>query len=101
MSITINNQLSFIDSFKFLSSSLDSLVKNLKKNDLKYQSQEFDNNLLDLVKQKRLYPFEYMSDFEKSKEGLPSKKKFYNSLTDRKICYKENEMFLMVGINLK
>ena len=29
-SFTINNKLSFIDSFQFLSSSLDSLVKNLK-----------------------------------------------------------------------
>ena len=29
-SFTINNKFSFIDSFQFLSSSLDSLVKNLK-----------------------------------------------------------------------
>ena len=35
MSFTINNKLSFIDSFQFLSSSLDSLVKNLSKNDFK------------------------------------------------------------------
>ena len=33
MSFTINNKLSFIDSFQFLSSSLDSLVKNLNKDD--------------------------------------------------------------------
>ena len=31
MSFSINNKLSFIDSFQFLSSSLDSLVKNLGK----------------------------------------------------------------------
>ena len=31
MSFSINNKLSFIDSFKFLSSSLDSTVKNLTK----------------------------------------------------------------------
>ena len=31
MSFTINNKLSFIDTFQFLSSSLDSLVKNLNK----------------------------------------------------------------------
>ena len=35
MSFTINNKLSFIDSFLFLSSSLDSLVKNLSKDILK------------------------------------------------------------------
>ena len=33
MSFTINNKLSFIDSFSFLSSSLDILVKNLNKDE--------------------------------------------------------------------
>ena len=45
MSFTINNKLSFIDSFQFLSSSLDSLGKNLSKDDFKYFSEEFDNNI--------------------------------------------------------
>ena len=49
MSFTINNKLSLIDSFQFLSSSLDDLIKNLGKDDYKYLSQEFDNNVLDLV----------------------------------------------------
>ena len=52
MSFTIGNKLTFIDSFQFLSSSLDSLVKNLNTDDFKYLSHEFDNNVLDLVKQK-------------------------------------------------
>ena len=38
------------DSFQFLSSSLASLVKNFRKDDFKYLSQEFDNNTLDFVK---------------------------------------------------
>ena len=45
MSFSINNKLNFIDSFQFLSSSLDSLVKNLNKGYFKYLSQEFDNNV--------------------------------------------------------
>ena len=36
ISFTINNKLSFIDNFKFLSSSLDSLVKDLNKDGFKY-----------------------------------------------------------------
>ena len=83
MSFSFNNKLSFIDSFQFLSSSLDSLVKKLDKYNLKYLSQGFDNNVLYLVKQKGFYPYEYMSDFGKFKEQLPSKEKFYNSLTGR------------------
>ena len=55
MSFTIYNKLSFIDSFQFLSSSLDSLVKYSSKDDFKYWSQEFNNNVLDLVKQKGIY----------------------------------------------
>ena len=55
MSFTINNKLSFIDSFQFLIFSLDSLVKNLSKDDLKYLNQEFDKTKLDLVKQRRFY----------------------------------------------
>ena len=90
MSFSINNNLSFIDSFQFLSSSLDSLVKNLNNDDFKYLSQEFDNSVLDLVKQKGFYPYRYMNDFEKFKEKLPSKEKFYSSLTGKKINDKEH-----------
>ena len=36
MSFTINNKLSFINGFQFLSHSLDCLVKNLGKDDSKY-----------------------------------------------------------------
>ena len=56
MSFDIINKLRFIDSFQFLGSSLDSLVKNLNKDDFKYLILEFDNNVLDLVKQKRILP---------------------------------------------
>ena len=75
MSFTINNKLSFIDSFQFLSSSLDSLVQNLNKDDFKYLSQELNNNVLDLVKQIGFYPYEYMNNFETFNEELPCKEK--------------------------
>ena len=45
------------------------------KNDFKYLSQEFDNKVWDLVKQRRFYRYEYMSDFEKIKEEFSSKEK--------------------------
>ena len=89
MSFTVNNKFSFIDSSQFLSSSLDSLVKSLGKDDFTYLSQEFNTNILDLVKHKGFYPYEYMSNLEKFKEKLPSKDKFYSSLTNRKISDKE------------
>ena len=39
ISFTTNKKLRFIDSFQFLSSTLDSLVKNLSKDDFSYLSQ--------------------------------------------------------------
>ena len=84
MSFSVNNKLVFIDSFRFLSSSLGNLVKNLGNGDFKYLSQEFESNTLDLVKKKGLYTYEYMSGFEKLEEKLTSKEKFYSSLTGNK-----------------
>ena len=68
MRFTISEKLVFIDCFQFLSCSLDSLVKYLNIDDFKCLSQEFDNNVLDLVNQKGFYSYEYMTDFEKFKE---------------------------------
>ena len=54
MTSSINNEWSF----QFPISSLDNLVKHLNKANFKYLSQEFDNNVLDLVKQKGINPYE-------------------------------------------
>ena len=101
MSFSINSKLFFIDSFQFLSSSLDNLIKTLYKDDFKYLSQKFDNNVLDLVNQKGFYPYQYMSDFEKFKEKFLSKERFSSSLIGKKLIAKNINMFLMFGTNLK
>ena len=96
MTFSINNKLSFIDNSQFLSSSWDSLIKSLNKDDLKYLSQKFDNNIFDLVKQKGFYPYEYVSDFGKFQEELVSKENLFSSLTDKKASDKEYEHVLKV-----
>ena len=63
MAFTVNNNLVFVESVQFMNSSLDSLVKNLSDNGFKYLCQEFSNDLLKLVKQKGVYPYEYMDSF--------------------------------------
>ena len=55
MSFNINSKLSFIDSFYFLSTPWDSLVKILNKDDFKYLSQKLGINVLNLAKQKEFY----------------------------------------------
>ena len=88
MSFAINKKLIFIDSFQFLNSSSDSLVKTL--------TLEFEANVLDLVKEKVFFSCGYISNFEKFKEEFPSKEKFYSSLIGRKISDKEYEHVLNV-----
>ena len=52
LKFTINNKLSFIGRFQFLNFLLGRLVKKLSKDDFKYLNQEFNNDVLDLVKKK-------------------------------------------------
>ena len=52
----------FIDSMQFMNSSLDKLVKNLSDEDFKYLV-EFGSENLELLKQKDVYPYEYMNSF--------------------------------------
>ena len=59
-------------------------------------SQESDNNILDLVEQKWVYFYEYMTDFEKFQEELPGKGKSHSLLTDRKIVDKKFEHVINV-----
>ena len=61
MAFTINKNLVFTDSMKFMNSGLDSSVKNLSDNDFKYLSEEFSGEFLELVNEKGVYPCEYMN----------------------------------------
>ena len=45
---------------QFMNSSLNKLVKNLSGNDFKYLTQEFSGDLLELAKQKGVYPYKYV-----------------------------------------
>ena len=83
MSFNINNKLIFTDSFQLLGSSWDTLVKNLGKDYFKYLSQEFDSNVLDLIKKKGFLPSGYMSGFVKFKDELPGKEKYFSLLTGK------------------
>ena len=103
MAFTINRNLVFIDSMQFMNSSLDSLVKNLIREDFKYLSEKFSGviatrshrrrgKFLELVKEKGVYPYEYMDSFKKFSENkLPERCKFFSSLKDECIGEKDYE----------
>ena len=77
-------ELRFIDSFKFMSSSLDSLVNNLARGGVKFFGfEEYNENQYKLLIQKGIYPYEYMADWDKFKETkLPPRETFYSKLNE-------------------
>ena len=82
----LGKHLKFIDSFQFMNSSLDKLVNNLPKEDLKYSSEEFTGKELCLMSQKGVYPSDYMDRFEKfNQTELPTKGQLYSILNDQHI----------------
>ena len=90
MAFTVNKNLVFIDSMQFMNSGLDSLVKNLPDDDFRYFSEEFSSELLELIKEKGMYPYEYIDSFKKfSEDKLPDKS--FSSLKDECISEKDYE----------
>ena len=81
MAFMLGNHLTFIDSFQFMSSSLNKLVSNLPKDDLIYTFKAFKERRLDLMSQKGVYPYDFMDSFEKfNQRELPNKDQFYSIL---------------------
>ena len=92
MAFMLGNHLTFIDSFQFMSSSLDKLVSNLPKDDLIYASKVFKGKRLNLMFQKGVYPYDFMDSFEKfNQTELPTKDQFYSILNDQHITDDEDD----------
>ena len=86
MALMLGNHLTFIDSFQFMSSSLDKLVSNLPSEALKYTNKQFKGGKFELMTRKGVYPYDYMDSFEKfNKTELPTKEEFYSILSDEHI----------------
>ena len=86
MAFMLGNHLTFIDSFQFMSSSLDKLVSNLPAEALKYTNKKFKGKKFELMTRKGVYPYDYMDSFEKfNKTELPTKEEFYSILNNEHI----------------
>ena len=86
MAFMLGKQLVFLDSFQFMASSLERLVDNLPGDVFEYTSQVFQNDQLELMKKKGVYPYDFMDSWKKfSDKQLPEKDEFYSLLTDENI----------------
>jgi len=91
------NNIRFIDSFNFMAESLENLTNNLKTeyniiedyyyvdySNFKYTFEEFKINT-PLICKKGIYPYDYIDNIDKFKEGLPAIEQFYNKLKNENI----------------
>ena len=84
--IAVKQQLRFIDSYKFMPSSLDQLVENLDKNCCVNTGKFYKGKQLSLLMRKGVYPYEYASSCARfDDKQLPPKEAFYSKLTDKDI----------------
>ena len=75
-------ELRFIDSFKFMSSSLDSLTKNLVRGGKKlFGFEDYSELQYGLLTRKGVYPYEYVNSWDRFNETkLPPIDPFYSNL---------------------
>lgn len=80
-------KLRFIDSFRFLASSLDSLSIEIPNNEkIITRSLCKNEDQFKLITKKGCFPYEYLDDWEKFNETeLPSKEKFFSQLNNEHI----------------
>ena len=89
-------ELRFIDSFKFLQTSLANLVANLQPGDFHNTKEVFKENV-DLLTRKGVYPYDYVSSLKKLNETqLPPKEAFYSYLNDEHITDEDYQHALKV-----
>lgn len=85
----------FIDTFRFMASSLATLASNLVTSNFgkfKETGKIFTSEDLPLVTRKGVYPYEYTDSWEKLEEtSLPSKEHFYTTLGETNITEEDYE----------
>ena len=89
-------EIRFIDSFKFLQTSLANLVSNLQPQDFINTRDIFKENT-DLLTRKGVFPYDYVSSLKKLDEKqLPPKEEFYSKLNDEHISDEDYQHALNV-----
>ena len=80
--INVKRELRFIDSLKFMASSLDKLASNLKIDQFVNLKKYYSGNQLSLLLRKGVYPYDYVDCLKKLDEtSLSPKEEFYSKLT--------------------
>lgn len=84
-------ELRFLDSFRFMADSLDSLANNLSERDFITVRSQFPNDRdFKLMNRKGVFPYEYVTSFDVLKETqLPSIDTFFSTLNNKECSIEE------------
>ena len=83
-------EIRFLDSLKFTLKNLDGLVKGLSSDQFKHLERGIGTD--ELLKKKGVFPYEFMSGFDKlAVNELPPEKDFYSKLNDEHISDEQYE----------
>ena len=88
-----NIQLRFIDSCRFMASSLNKLASNLDDDQCKHLKEFYkEEEVFRLMRRKGIYPYEYMDSWKKFEgTSLPQKDAFYSRLNRKGISDQDHE----------
>ena len=90
--VSVKREIRFIDSFKFMASSLDRLVANLDESALQCVKKFFHGQAVDLVRRKGVYPYDYVDSITKlSETKLTPQEQFYSELNHSSISDEDHE----------
>lgn len=81
-------KLRFFDTFRCMASSLGNLAANLPDDGFRHLSMHVSSELLPpLLKQKWIFPYEYVTSWDKLEDSaLPPRKAYHSSLTKTMVC---------------
>lgn len=86
MAFMLGEHLVFLDSFQFMSSSLDKLAGSLQKKAFNYTSKQLKNDEFDLLMEKGVHPYDYMDSFSKfERTEIQNYEDSYSILNDENI----------------
>ena len=90
--VIVKREIRFIDSFKFMASSLDKLTANLDEASFQCVNRFFHGQSVDLVRRKGVYPYDYVDSIKKlSETKLTPQEQFYSEINYSSISDEDHE----------
>ena len=99
--VNVKGELRFVDSLRFMASSLDKLSSNLKINQIVNLKKYYRGNQLSLLLRKGVYPYDYVYCLKKlDEQAFLKKNNFILNSRVKVLQMKTTNMLIQFGMNL-